>query len=252
MTKTIKTRFTGMNMSTWDWTMAITAKPKSMIASNTKLRKSRIHQFSLPAFKAAVVVGGKLVEMKTCPSAGECASFCYASQGTYVFNCSMVAHARNLQFYLSHKDAFKAQMIQEINKIRQLHAFRIHDSGDFFSKEYALDWFDIINALPHVQFYAYTKQVLMFNRLKGQKLIPSNLSLIYSFGGKADQMIDEALDRHSKVFASHEEMEAAGYADTTDTDDNAADPTKRCIGLVYHGKPKFSGSAVGEVLQETA
>lgn len=252
MTKTIKTRFTGLDMSTWDWVDAITKAPKSMIASNSKLRKSHIHQFSLPAFKAAVVVNGKLAEMKTCPSAGECASFCYASQGTYVFSCSMIAHARNLQYYLDHTDAFKAQIIQEISKIRTLTAFRIHDSGDFFSKEYALAWFEIIKALPKVQFYAYTKQVLMFKRLIGQGLMPSNLSVIYSFGGKADHLIDDALDRHSKVFASHEEMEAAGYSDTTDTDDNAADPSKRCIGLVYHGKPKFSGEAVGRVLQETA
>lgn len=252
MKDTIKTRFAGMNMGAWEWTEAITQAPKTMIASNTKLRKSRIHQFSLPAFKASVIVGGKLTTIKTCPSAGECGTFCYASQGTYLFNCSMVAHARNLQHYLTNTGDFKSQLINEISKIRKLRAFRIHDSGDFFSRQYALDWFEVINALPNVQFYAYTKMVPLFNRFKSEGLIPKNLSIIYSFGGKHDHLIDLNVDRHSKVFSSHEEMVESGYSDTTDTDTNAADPTKRCIGLVYHGKKKFSGNAVGEVLQKSA
>jgi hypothetical protein len=59
-------------------------------------------------------------------------------------------------------------------------------------------------------------------------------------------MINCDTDRHSKVFESHEDMTEAGYSDTTETDENAADPSKRCIGLVYHGKTTYAGSAVGE------
>jgi hypothetical protein len=60
------------------------------------------------------------------------------------------------------KEAFIARMIADIGKVRNLRAFRVHDSGDFYSREYALDWFRIMAALPHVQFYAYTKMVPLF------------------------------------------------------------------------------------------
>lgn len=243
---TIKTRFVAKDMTEQEWIAAIRERPVAMIASNSKLSQSHIWQFSLPAFKAAVVVKGKLTTLKSCPSAGECARFCYASQGTFIFNCSMIAHTRNLQFYLDDKEAFIARLIQEIGARKKIKAFRIHDSGDFFSREYALDWFRIVSALPHIQFYAYTKMVPLFNKLRGEGLIPSNLSMIYSFGGIHDHLIKDS-DRHSKVFSSYEEMIAAGYHDTSETDDNAADPTKVCIGLVYHGKGKFHGTATGSI-----
>lgn len=245
--ETIKTRFVAKDMSESEWIAAIKERPLALIASNVKLAQSNIWQFSLPAFKAAVVVKGKLTTLKSCPSAGECARFCYASQGTFIFNCSMIAHTRNLQFYLDDKDAFIGRMIQEIGSRRKLKAFRIHDSGDFFSRQYALDWFNIVSALPHIQFYAYTKMVPLFNKFRREGLIPANLSLIYSFGGIHDHLIQDS-DRHSKVFSSYEEMTAAGYHDTTETDDNAADPTKVRIGLVYHGKGKFKGTAIGSTI----
>jgi hypothetical protein len=246
MSGTIKQRLISKDMSEAEWVKAITAPPRALIASNSKLSKSHIFQFSLPAYSAAIVRNGKVETWKTCPSAGACGKFCYASQGTFMFSCSLVAHTRNLQFYLDNREAFIARMIEDIGKLRTIKAFRIHDSGDFFSREYALDWFRIIEALPNIQFYAYTKMVPLFNKLKSESKVPSNLSTIYSFGGKHDHLIDVSKDRHSKVFGSEDEMTGAGYSDTTETDDNAADPTVRNIGLVYHGKSNYQGTATGK------
>jgi hypothetical protein len=245
MSATIKHRFIAKDMSEAEWIKAIKTPPRSLIASNSKLSKSNIYQFSLPAFQAVVVRDGELTPWKTCPSAGACGKFCYASQGTFMFGCSMVAHTRNLQFYLDDSKAFVSRMVEDIGRIRKLRAFRIHDSGDFFSREYALDWFKVIEALPEVQFYAYTKMVPLFNKLKSESKVPSNLSTIYSFGGRFDHLIDVERDRHSKVFGTDDEMRESGYADTSETDDNAADPTVRKIGLVYHGKSNYHGTAIG-------
>lgn len=239
---TIKHRSIALGLTPEQWMEAIQKVPTSMIASNTKLRKSNIYQFSLPAFHASIVKNGKLTLAKTCPSAGICSRFCYASQGTFEFSVVLIAHTRNLQFYLNDREAFKSRMVSDILRIKKLKAFRVHDSGDFFSRQYALDWFEIMHMLPNVQFYAYTKMVPLFIKLQHEGLIPKNFSVIYSYGGTHDYLINEATDRHSKVFASHEEMLKADYADTYETDDNAADPTKRCIGLVYHGKPKYTGT----------
>jgi hypothetical protein len=223
-----------------EWIKLIQESPKSLIASNSKLAKSNIYQFSLPAFAASVVKNGKLITMKTCPAAGACGKYCYSSQGAYLFNTSMVAHTRNLNLYLTDKNSFKSKLIEQIGFVKNLKAFRIHDSADFFNREYTETWFEIMKALPHIQFYAYTKQVLMFNSLRHLARIPKNFTYIFSYGGKLDGHIKPEVDRHSKVFSSFEEMTDAGYSDTTETDDNAADPSIIKIGLVYHGKKKFS------------
>jgi len=241
----LKKRNVAKNMTAQQFIKAITQTPTELIKSNDKLKKSNIWQWSIPALTAAVVNKGELKVVSTCPGAGECAEACYACQGGYTFKSSVVAHTRNLQFMRDNVKAWQDQIVSEISRKRKIKAFRIHDSGDFMSMSYAIAWFEVINRLPHIQFYAYSKMIPMF---KGalSKHIPANLSLIYSYGGKYDDMIDPSVDRHSKVYSSHVDMVAAGYADTTETDDNAADPSVRCVGLVYHGQVTFKGGMEGK------
>jgi hypothetical protein len=108
---------------------------------------------------------------------------------------------------------------------------RIHDSGDFYSMEYIRKWLEIIHRNADVQFYAYTKQVPIFRRLE----LPINFTVIYSEGGLADDRINTATDRHSRVFSSLDELHAAGYDDATEDDSVAWRSTTGRIGLVYHG-----------------
>lgn len=232
-TKPAKPFTIAKGLSKMQWIDQITKQPKNVIGSNNKLKKDKIYQWSIPAFKSTIVRNGSLYTMKTCPNAGECASLCYACQGGYNFKSSMIAHARNLNEYLNYPNRLKARLIDSINNTN-LNAFRIHDSGDFFNKTYALWWFSIIEALPHIQFYAYTKQVKMFKETLKTN-IPKNLSLIFSYGGKEDHLIDESTDRHSKVWMTKGEMKKAGYSDTTKSDKNASNPKIKNIGLVYHG-----------------
>jgi hypothetical protein len=132
-------------------------------------------------------------------------------------------------------------VLAELDKTRA-ERLRVHDSGDFFNPEYLQLWLDIAYARPNVQFYAYTKSVSWVKAAQAAGQVPKNFTIVFSFGGREDALIDKAKDRHSWVFSSNEAMLAAGYADTTETDDNAANPSVRCVGLVYHGTKKIENT----------
>lgn len=217
------------------WKDAITKRPKKLFASNGKLAKANIHQFSMPAAKASVIVNGSVVEMKTCPGAGECLNFCYAQVGSYSFRASLVAHTRNLQYVLDAPFDFAEQAIKEIKGKRKVHAIRIHDSADFFSRAYFMVWKSIMEACENTNFYAYTKMVPMFKKLEAEGLLPKNFTVIYSQGGMFDNLIDKENDRHSHVFSSEEDCIAAGYVVNEENDLPATIPSIKKIGLVVHG-----------------
>jgi hypothetical protein len=64
---------------------------------------------------------------------------------------------------------------------------RLHDSGDFYSKEYILDWLFIMNEFPMIEFYAYTKSWKLVDeccQIVGGR--PGNFRYIPSRGGLDD------------------------------------------------------------------
>ena len=193
-----------------------------MLTSNSKLKKDGIWSFSLPAGK-------------TCPNAGECLKGCYAMQGFYVMPSVKKAQARNL--LATKRASFAGHIAQEIFE-RKAKMIRIHASGDFYNQKYLDSWIHIARSNPHVKFYAYTKMVLMvkltIQRLIQERNLPQNITFIFSEGGKQDSLISPNHDRHSRVFASREDLLAAGYADTSEHDTGATGPNHK-IGLIYHG-----------------
>lgn len=226
-------------MSEQDWMAAIAVRPSTIMTSNGKLSKDGIWNITLPAYRASVMVGGKLEEVKTCPSAGLCKSFCYAGlTGTYLFAKSMIKHARNLQFMLDDSFGFATQLVEEIKGKKNLRAIRWNDSGDFFSMHYWNIARAVMTALPHIQFYAYSKRVSFFKDLQARKALPDNFTVVYSFGGTEDNLIDTSKDRHAKIFASRKALRDAGYSDGTHTDRLASNSKFAKIGLVIHGNHK--------------
>jgi len=157
----------------------------SLLTQNSKLKttsienNAKIYNFGIPA-------------KKTCFGADKCKSFCYADKGMYLF----AKKAQHSRFELSKTDDFCLAMLIDIIEKGLTHV-RIHDSGDFYSREYLHKWFKIIEALPHVTFYAYTKAIPLFMG----EILPTNFTVIYSYGGKFDYMINPDTDRHSKIFS---------------------------------------------------
>ncbi len=173
----------------------------NLLTQNSKLKKTskalgvRVFNFGIPAYKSA---SGKL----TCPFADECVKFCYARKGAYIWG--NVKPAFEKRYELSKTDQFVGAMYNEIVKKKPDYV-RVHDSGDYYSKAYLKKWIDIALLFPEVKFYSYTNSVLM---LKAADL-PSNFDIIFSDSGKQRNHINAIHDRHTKIFKSEAELEAA-------------------------------------------
>jgi ferredoxin len=121
---------------------------------------------------------------KTCLSCLQCQKYCYAKKAEYLY--PGVKQCRNRNLADSQKPEFP-QMVFNILKKRKVKVCRIHESGDFYSKEYILKWFLICNGMPEFRFYAYTKRIDLFtNEILSQK--PDNLTLINSLDGIFDDI----------------------------------------------------------------
>lgn len=126
------------------------------------------------------------------------------------------------------------------NDHEQMPIVRINVSGEFFSNEYFLAWTEVANKLKdYVEFfYAYTKAIPLW--IKYQDLVPTNLKLRASYGGKFDHLIEEHNLPYAKVlFDETTELEI----DHDDT--KSRDPDNyHAVGLLLHGtQPKQSDAS---------
>jgi hypothetical protein len=212
-----------------------------LLTQNGKMKKSSQNgitnvNWTIPAFMSQTGI-------KTCPNAGLCAVGCYARQGAYMFGNVKTAHEAKLA--LTQNDTFVGMMVADIERwlnkrnTKRL-VVRIHDAGDFYSMQYLDRWIKIMShfeADKRVSFYAYTKQVEMFQNEKAR--LPSNFRAIFSFGGKQDKLIQIDTDFHARVFETMDQLEAAGYQNGTDDDMVAALGVSNKIGLIYHGTKNY-------------
>jgi hypothetical protein len=185
----------------------------SKLKKTSKLNDKRVYNFGIPA-------------QSTCLWAGECKAFCYASKGAYSWSNVKPAFERRLETTKSND--FIPMMIGEILSKKASH-IRIHDSGDFYSREYLHKWFKIMESLPHVEFYAYSKSLPLFVNER----LPKNFTLIKSQGGKRDDLINPSTDRHARIFKSEAELLAHGYVNASN-DDLQAIGSNKLVGLVIH------------------
>lgn len=213
---------------------------------NSDLRRDRIWTWSLPAWVTTLSNGRKF---NVCPSAMACAKLCYARKGTYRFRNVRNKHVRNLEMVLNDLPAWEAQMKEELQHKRFINSHvRIHDGGDFFSREYLDAWLRIARATPNVIFYAYTKEVQMFKDVV-EPNPPDNFRWIYSRGGRWDHLILES-DRQADVFPTRESLEAAGYEDQEDSDLLAIYGYHK-VGIVVNNHPgavkRMNGKSFGDM-----
>jgi hypothetical protein len=221
-----------------------------IFTQNKDLKKTGIYGWTLPAHWVNLSNGTKF---NTCPSAGVCAAFCYAKNGTFMFSNVRKAHTEKLEFVLNNRDGWIKAVNDEL-KLKKYNGkfIRIHDAGDFFSLQYAMDWIQFAKENPQCIFYTYTKEISLFKSIDN---IPKNFITIFSFGGKEDYLINKEIDRHSDVFPNHKEMIEAGYNDIGEDDSQAAINENHKVGLyrnnIKHfikkmGDKKFSQWQVGD------
>ena len=120
---------------------------------------------------------------------------------------------------------------------------RIHVAGDFFSPKYFSAWMRVAEMNPSRLFYAYTKSLPYW--VNNLEVIPDNLILTASYGGRRDDMIVEYNLRSAKVVFSYEEADMLGLEVDHD-DTHAANPfwATSDFALIIHGiQPKGSIAA---------
>jgi len=217
---------------------------KTLLRQNSELRKDHVWNWTLPAWVTRLA-DGRVINV--CPQAGACAKLCYARNGSYLFSNVLTAHQSNLMLAMDRPQEFVDRMSAELHSrrfqpkgysrdigleshahldpkmqdllVRGAAAIRIHDSGDFFSDEYLMNWITIAREHDNIIFYAYTKEVSRFRRvLETLASVPSNFLWVYSLGGKEDHLLDLELDRHADVFPSEAAIAEAGYFSQDDND----------------------------------
>lgn len=117
--------------------------------------------------------------LMTCPNCKACKKNCYAVKD-YLNNRSRTVITSHLHNYLSWtKDPESVEKcIRKFLTKNRPAFFRIHGSGDFFSKEYAEMWYRIARDFPEINFLAFTKAYEIVRGVPFYTL--DNMSLVLS------------------------------------------------------------------------
>lgn len=202
----------------------------NLLTQNTKIKDTsnalgvKVFNFSIPAYKSET---GKV----TCPFADKCIKFCYAQKGNYK-RFPSVRNGMEKKYQLTKQENFVELMNKEIQK-KKPNFIRVHDSGDYYSKEYLNKWLTIAKENPNVKFYSYTNSIKFIKELQE---IPGNFDFIFSDSGKQVNLIDKAKDRHTKIFDSIESLNKLGYKNASKIDLFATKwyNTTNKVGLIFH------------------
>jgi len=152
------------------------------ISKGNKKLSRKVGNFSLPP-------------RRTCPFFGICGkAYCYAVSADKFRN---VTCARWDNFWATRRPTFIDEMVARIIQMR-LKVMRIHESGDVYNSAYAEIWGKIARRLPEVRFYMYTKSLPYTAPLKR---LP-NFTVIFSYGGKLDHLINPDTDNYARVVDS--------------------------------------------------
>jgi hypothetical protein len=139
---------------------------------------------------------------KTCRKGLACHKFCYAAKAERLYPNVKPCREKNLR--ASKGVTFVSRMIDLIKSQKNKY-FRIHESGDFYSQEYILKWYEICRGLPGTTFYVYTKRNDLFTpQILADK--PDNLTLIYSLDGirTLDMSKVDIPEGYDKVTCTHQ------------------------------------------------
>ena len=113
---------------------------------------------------------------------------------------------------------------------------RWNDAGDIYNEDYFRKLVRIAWLNPDVNFYSYTKSVkLVKDEMKLQR-IPNNYHIIFSLGGKQDDLIEET-DAQAKIFERALDADPE-WKNAAHNDKVAYDNQRTC--LPFHGQRKWT------------
>ena len=174
---------------------------------------------------------------------------CYAASDEVQYQAVFNKRQRNLELILAAADIPQLVMDSIHAQFRySTERMRWHQSGDSFSEKYALAICEVARQTPQIIHYLYTKCLHIWLPIIMDGLVPDNLFITASRGGKYDHLIEYsgAFPRNSRVVFT--EGEAAELGLPIDHDDSHAytgEPHSFCH-LVHGTQPK--GSVAGQAL----
>lgn len=189
---------------------------------------------------------------KTCPFATEqCKIACYARTAEKVYPQVLPSREKNLAE--SKKDSFVENMIATIDFYMAKKSYktatevrvRIHESGDFYNKEYTSKWLEIAKKTAHYKnlvFLAYTKSFVYFDGVT----LPENFQLLASIWSDTKQeQLDIVLKNGWRIYTAIPEkyMETSlkyGFkectcADCSKCETNCYSNENKLISVRLHG-----------------
>lgn len=108
----------------------------------------QVHHFNLPPKKTCT-------PSKWCLTKKGKKFNCYALKDNFLFQ--NVINAAEKRLSLSEQKDFVLEMTNYIHK-KNAKYFRIHGSGDFYSKEYVNKWIEIVKNCPETKFKVHTRR----------------------------------------------------------------------------------------------
>ena len=199
-----------------------------------------ISGWSCPQAKDCLSKVVQIGESRKVKDGKDCQFRCFSASQEATFPSAYNKRKRNFDALRSLKSAGEIGRVIAEAMPKNLGICRIHVAGDFFNEEYFKAWQAIAYANPTRLFYAYTKSLNYWVKLRDY--LPSNFVLTASRGGRLDHLIDQYNLRESKVVFSEAEADALGY-EIDHTDEHAAIPAIRdeSFALLIHGvQPKGS------------
>ena len=166
---------------------------------------------------------------------------CFSASQEVVFPGVYNARSKNFEA-LRGKTKEQIFSILESELPKDAGVIRIHVAGDFFNAEYFKAWVGLAILNPEILFYAYTKSLPYW--VNNRDLIPENMILTASRGGRMDHLIEEDNLRSVKVVFS--QYQARKLRLQIDHDDShAAIPAKagKDFALLIHGQQKAGSEA---------
>ncbi|MGA2462647.1 MAG: hypothetical protein ABSF82_14610 [Candidatus Bathyarchaeia archaeon] len=142
----------------------------------------------------------------TCPGKGVCAKYC-TSFKPQIGKWNGVPQARWRNFWASLTNNFVDEMVAKIQE-SGVRWVRFHVSGDLYNQTYIQKIAEIARRSPQASFYLYTKS-LHFD-LTSLINLP-NFTVIKSFGGRFDHLIDVNKDNYSRVIRDPKEQQKGEF-----------------------------------------
>lgn len=214
-------------------------------AKTRKWRKMHIAMFSLPA--GFTCPGAMLCLTKANRETGKLTDGpknqfrCYAASAENLFSNIRKGRWNNFEKLQAEKTIEGMAGLIQRSLPKKSKLVRLHQSGDYYSQAYFDAWLQVAYQNPSVIFYGYTKAlpfwVTRFN------VIPKNLRLVASRGGKFDYLIEPHGLRTVTVVFSEQEAKDKGL--TLDHDDSSVWKLTTNFAILLHGTQP-AGSEAGK------